>query len=273
MRVLCLSGGGFKGALQVPIIIELMARHDYDLILGVSVGSINGVLAAQDDLDVLKEFWDALDDKSPLFGVKGFLSPAVHRWKALYSLNPLRRHLEEHVSLAKLKINYGCGIVLKEGMRESREYITALSENMGSDKELHEMIVGSSAIAGFMEPGEWNVDGKDRLLFDGGHLHVLPKPPKEATIIDAVFCDLLKPNRRRANKNNLIDNILWGMDTLEDKNRIADFEDLKVLAESGVKINVYAPHRSPGGRLEANQDIIRYRYKLGRRALKNPIIL
>lgn len=273
MRVLCLSGGGFKGAFQVPIILDLVSKYDYDLILGVSVGSINGAMAAQDKLDVLQQFWDDLDDKSALLGIKGFLAPAVHRWEGIYSLNPLRKHLERNVSLQDMKTGYGCGIVLKEGLGKRREYRTVLADDLSFDRELYEYIVGSSAIAGIMEPAKIEIDGLERIVFDGGHLHVLPPPPAEATIVDAVFCDMLKSNRARENRKGLVDNILWGMDTLEDKNRISDFEDLKVLAESGVKVNVYAPHRSPGGRLDASAESIKFRFKLGKRALKNPIIL
>ena len=47
MYVIAHQGGGFKGAFGVPILETLVKERRPDLILGVSVGAINGVLAAK----------------------------------------------------------------------------------------------------------------------------------------------------------------------------------------------------------------------------------
>lgn len=65
---LVLSGGGFKGAFQIgaleyllynPVLIEdevLDIKH-FDIISGVSVGSLNGAFIATEQLEVLKDIW------------------------------------------------------------------------------------------------------------------------------------------------------------------------------------------------------------------------
>ena len=65
---LVLSGGGFKGAFQVGALkylknnwsrIELSGSPmKFDLIAGVSVGSLNGVLVASDKFTELEKLWE-----------------------------------------------------------------------------------------------------------------------------------------------------------------------------------------------------------------------
>ncbi|WP_291785133.1 patatin-like phospholipase family protein [Cecembia sp.] len=65
---LVLSGGGFKGAFQVGALAYLKENWGkvvpgkpnmhFDVIAGVSVGSLNGLLIAQDKFDDLLELWD-----------------------------------------------------------------------------------------------------------------------------------------------------------------------------------------------------------------------
>lgn len=65
---LVLSGGGFKGAFQVGALAYLKEnwqkifpdkpKMHFDIIAGVSVGALNGLLIAQDKFDDLLELWD-----------------------------------------------------------------------------------------------------------------------------------------------------------------------------------------------------------------------
>lgn len=65
---LVLSGGGFKGAFQIgaleyllynPVLIEdeVLDIKQFDIISGVSVGSLNGAFVATDQLEILKDIW------------------------------------------------------------------------------------------------------------------------------------------------------------------------------------------------------------------------
>jgi len=70
---LVLSGGGFKGAFQVgalKYLKENWGKFDpsnntmkFDIVAGVSVGSLNGLLVASDKFDVLENFWDDVAQK------------------------------------------------------------------------------------------------------------------------------------------------------------------------------------------------------------------
>ena len=160
--------------------------NEYDLILGVSVGSINGVLAAQGDLKLMRKFWEDINDKHPILGVKGFLKLAIWRWRGWFSLSPMVDLLKGHVSLSKLQTPYGCGVVA----RENSEYYTMLASEMEKDERLWKSIEASAAIAALMEPVLMKVDDDEKpmIMSDGGHRHVLPVPPEETTHVDAIFC-------------------------------------------------------------------------------------
>lgn len=74
---LVLSGGGFKGAFQIgaleyllynPILIEdeILDINHFDIISGVSVGSLNGAFIATDQLEILKDIWfDKIINEGP----------------------------------------------------------------------------------------------------------------------------------------------------------------------------------------------------------------
>lgn len=269
MRVLALPGGGFKTAFQLKIIEHLLQEEPWDLIVGISGGSINGCLAAQKDIQLMMDLWEGINDKCSLFGIGGFLAFDLWRGKALYSLKPVEKKLKEHVSLSKLKIPFGAGVTI----RATREYRTIWSKDCKTDEELHNSILGSSAICGFMDGKTMKIDGKDHILQDGGHAKIIPRFPLEATHVTVVFSDAITQEKVRETqiKNNLISNIEWSMDVLEDNRRIDEVFWLKQMAETR-EIRIFAPETPIGGRFEASREIIRRRMKLGEEALKHPLI-
>jgi NTE family protein len=71
---LVLSGGGFKGAFQLGALKQIFANgiphHDgvntnvkFDIVVGVSVGALNGALVAMNKFDVLEQLWDDVAKK------------------------------------------------------------------------------------------------------------------------------------------------------------------------------------------------------------------
>ena len=158
-RALLLSGGAFRGAVQVPVIEELCSRNYYDAIYGVSVGSINGAMAAQDELDKLREIWDTVD------GVGSFLRPKWYwPFKGYYDMTPLRTKLEKYLSLDRVKIRYRAGVV----SGTTGEYFNLKAEDMLLDREYHDAVQASSCQAGIMIPGTFIHKGKEHLGYDGG---------------------------------------------------------------------------------------------------------
>lgn len=271
MRVWLLEGGSFHGAVQVPI-LEHLIEHERlpDCIYGTSVGAINGVLAAANDIETLKLIWTSLDDKSWFFGVNGIMSFSIWHRKGIYSLGPLARKLRRHVSLKNLLTVFGAGIVT----REDGEYRVLRSDKMFEDHELRLAVLASSAMAGIHEPYRVQI-GKDRLIgSDGGHRHVIPVPPSGVTEVVAI---LTAPVNERVQPTSAVDGlkdaVLWGMEVALDNARYRDILDLRALASTGVRVRVYFPRERFGSMFDADSATIRQRFLLGHDAISTPATL
>ena len=269
MKVLSLGGGAFKGAFQVPILEKLIEETDYDLILGISVGAINAAFASQGNFRGLHAAWDELDTKNPLAGVPGYFSFALHRFKGLWSLDPLYRKLKKDLSLKALQIPLGVGVV----SRELRSYMTLYSEDMLDDIELHKSIIASSAISGLMEPIQLKINNIAHTLCDGGHLHKIPLPRQEVEQLDIILSSVLKTEPQKTEDIiSLPKAIAWLVEQQMHYTRLQDIRKIKILArDHGTKIRVFAPSIPTGNMLRADKEIIRFRMHLGQEAFENPL--
>lgn len=109
---LVLSGGGAKGAFQVGAmkyirekIIPQYADFRISIIAGVSVGSLNGVLLAQNHFAELWSLWNSLESKNIYKGrinVAGFVWRLLKGKKSLLSSAPLKALIDQHVFLEKV---------------------------------------------------------------------------------------------------------------------------------------------------------------------------
>jgi len=103
-----LGGGGVLGAVEVGMLRALLEREIVpDLVLGTSVGAVNGAMVARqpyvDVIDRLTELWaatargrDVYGDR-PLRTVRRAVSTGTH----IYSPRPLRERLEEELGGAR----------------------------------------------------------------------------------------------------------------------------------------------------------------------------
>jgi NTE family protein len=122
-----LSGGGNLGALQIGMMRALL-EHDIrpDLILGCSVGAINGAGLAEDPTLAgtlrLERLWRALDGKELM--PAGWLPNAVaiaRRGEAIHESHGLRRHLEQTLTartFEELSVPFQCVATDVAGVRE-----------------------------------------------------------------------------------------------------------------------------------------------------------
>ena len=292
LRVLLLSGGGWHGAVQVPILRELLKTNLYDLVLGVSVGSVNGVTLACGAFEsVTVPLWDGLDDHHPIDGIKGFLAPAFLGGKGLFKLAPMQKLLDQHIPKdgSKLRCAFGAGYVVREtGLYGTAVFLpptgfdpekgAAIRAAFGAPKlGLHDAVIASAAVAGVMEP----VAASIGTCCDGGHVHVLPCVPDDllprVTSIDAVFC---KPTshtvtRPTSDVNGLVEAIGWATDMQMEAPRIADFAWLRAakIQHPSMNVRVFAPASVHGGMLDAKRTDIYDRYKLGEAAWAHPVTL
>jgi NTE family protein len=97
---LVLCGGGSKGAVEVGLyraLVELGIR--IDLVVGTSVGAINGAaIAAGISPDVLESLWKGLRRRD-LFALNRQLFWKLIWAESLYDHRPMRRFLEQHLPM------------------------------------------------------------------------------------------------------------------------------------------------------------------------------
>lgn len=122
-----LSGGGNLGALQIGMLRALTERGVRpDLVLGCSVGAINGAGLAEDPTPTgvgrLERLWRSLDGKELMPG--GLLPPAValaRRGESIHGNAGLRRELEEQLTartFEDLVVPFQCVATDVLGVRE-----------------------------------------------------------------------------------------------------------------------------------------------------------
>lgn len=277
--VVLLSGGGFTGAFQVPILerFDVMGLRPH-VVYGVSVGALNGVLYAQNAVPQLRDLWAGINDSKPLFGINGFLAPAVQRWKGLYSLEPLAKKIRKLTARSDLDCVFGVGVTVREtGAYRTLEFSGRSydktekwwkDKKAAEDAELHTAILGSSAIAGLMEPYRMRLGGVDATLSDGGHRHVLPPPPAmpaedHPIEVHAVFNRPVGQVKLPPCKvDSLPEAFAWAIDTQMHAQAMADFEGLRawVLAAPGLRrAHIYTPVEDPGSMLDASAEAIERR--------------
>ena len=298
LRVLLLSGGGWHGAVQVPVLHELlldaaMSGTDYDVILGVSVGAIHGWSIATNTFDTIAvPLWQNMDDKSALDGIDGFARPALHRGRGLIDLVPLERKLERLAPPRMLNTVFGAGVVRRnddryytslhfpEDWQKDDARRTTIEKAFGKHQwalpQNSAAVIASAAVAGVMEP----VVTDTGVWCDGGHIYVLPRIPDELLPhvghIDAVFCKPVKPYQApTGNKkvDGLIEGVRWAIERQMEAPRFADYAWLKAVAAMGVRVKVYSPNGVHGGMLDAERSDVQARFKLGEFARDNPEIL
>jgi NTE family protein len=122
-----LSGGGNLGALQVGMLRALAEREVRpDVIVGCSVGAINGAALAEDPTPQgvarIERLWNELDGKDLMPG--GILPRAValaRRGEAIHDNEGLRRALETHLgarTFEELAVPFQCVATDVLGVRE-----------------------------------------------------------------------------------------------------------------------------------------------------------
>ena len=157
---LVLSGGGASGIVQVPFIEELIARGIRpDLIVGSSVGAVNGAFLAfhPHDIDGLAELWIALRDLR--LWHRNLLSIGrrlLTRGTSLYSNRFLRDLFKQHVTIDEIAAAEIPLYIVTTGLSSGQKRVLAQGELLAS-------VMASIAVPGLFPPvrigGDWCVDG------------------------------------------------------------------------------------------------------------------
>ena len=302
-RALVLSGGGAKGAFQLGALEYIRENKpsffDFSIIAGVSVGSLNAVMLAQDKFTQLQKLWKEISNNKVYTGAlpQGVLE---YLWlvirilfgaRAILGIRPLMRQIESDVNLADVKVDYRCGFVsLVTG-----EYVPCKHTDFGNDNEnFRKAILASSSMPLIWEPvNDVRVNaGIYQQLVDGGVRNVSPLKdvivdnPDEIIIINCSTKTLQKEpeagkNIFRIAERSLVDITIDEIFHGDIEEFVKTNEIVKQCAEKGVTIFrdndrtepykyfnaiIIEPETGLGNNLDFSASLIDERRKLGWKA-------
>ena len=166
-----LGGGGALGAVEVGMLGALLERGiTPDLVLGTSVGALNGAFVAQDPtpdvVDRLTGLWETVAASSrevygdrPLRAVRRAVATGTHVWSAKPLATRLREELGE-VTFADLAVP----------LQVCAAHIERAAEHWFDTGDVVDAVVASAAVPGLLPPKE--IDGQHYL--DGGIVNSVP---------------------------------------------------------------------------------------------------
>jgi NTE family protein len=177
-----LGGGGMLGAAEVGMLRALFERQIVpDLIVGTSVGAINGAFVAADPtpgaVDRLREVWEELASNGIFTGsVLARMGTLIRTRTHLHPRGPLRDLLASHLSVqtfAELRVRFECVAAS----------IERAAEHWFTQGPLIEAVLASCAVPGLLPPVE--LDGEHYL--DGGLVHSIPVGRAVALGADRIY--------------------------------------------------------------------------------------
>jgi NTE family protein len=164
-----LGGGGVLGAAEVGMLRALLERGVHpDLVVGTSVGAINGALVAADPTpggtDRLRALWEALTSEGVFAGsLLSRVGTLVRTGTHVHPREPLRELLTTHLpvgTFAGLEVPFQCVAAS----------IERAAERWFTEGTLVDAVLASCAVPGLLPPVE--LDGEHYL--DGGLVHSIP---------------------------------------------------------------------------------------------------
>ncbi len=169
MIAFVLGGGGMLGAVEVGMLRALVeANVRPDLILGSSVGALNGAAAAAaydaESIGRLGQMWERLGHGSVFSeGLAGRLATLARSGTHLHGNSGLRSLLDEHADgklIEELEIPFGCVAAC----------IETASAHWFESGPVADAVLASCAVPGLLPP----VAIGDRHYLDGGLVHSIP---------------------------------------------------------------------------------------------------
>jgi NTE family protein len=165
-----LGGGGVLGAVQVGMLRALL-RHGIrpDLIVGASIGAVNGVLVAADPRDAVTDrlaaLWSSPQARqvyggSPTRQLARFARRGTHLHSPAALREMLRRELGEEASFADLPVRFHC----------CAASIERAAEHWFDSGPVIDAVLASSAVPGLLPP--MLIDGEH--FVDGGIVNSIP---------------------------------------------------------------------------------------------------
>jgi NTE family protein len=165
-----LGGGGVLGAVEVGMLRALLERGiTPDLVLGTSVGALNGAMVASDPslavIERLTELWRAAGDSRDVYGDRPLrtVRRAVTTRTHIYSNEPLKQRLLDElgdVTFEELPVRF----------QVCAASIERAAEHWFSTGPVVQAVVASAAVPGLLPP----VQVGDQHYLDGGIVNSIP---------------------------------------------------------------------------------------------------
>lgn len=274
---LVLPGGGGKGAFQAGAEEALRRNgYDWDVILGTSVGALNGAMLATGQPKTLKSVWFTLSEDQVQSG-----GPSIGRaiqlalgWKrSVYDLDPLKELIDEHLADTRTRVPFYAGVV----------DLVSGDFTFNPTGQLTTDVFASATMPLIWEPVEGRyVDGG---LRDIAPLrHALSYRPDEIVVLLNSPLGVTRPYQQ----DRIWDDAQRTLDLLTDeiyKNDIEGFRRINRLlnqtedplhasdgrAYEHVPLTVIGPDRPLGDTLDFSAETARRLWKLGRDAARKEL--
>lgn len=186
-RALVLSGGGAKGAFQygaLRYIVEnemhgILPTEYFNIISGVSVGSLNGVMLAQNRFQELRQIWNNISGSQVYTGNLGFLHIfwrlITHRLSVL-SNAPLEELIRNNTSLKRVT-ETNCDFMFGTVSIDTGLYYTFHASDFDDEKQFQDGVLASSSMPVLWPPVATIVNRAGlsyTQLVDGGVRNISP---------------------------------------------------------------------------------------------------
>ncbi|MFT3873601.1 MAG: patatin-like phospholipase family protein [Nocardioides sp.] len=165
-----LGGGGVLGAVEVGMLRALLERDIRpDLVLGTSVGALNGAMVASDPhlgvVERLVGLWQAAAETGDVYGDRPLrtMRRAVSTRTHIYSAEPLKQRLRDEIgdlTFEELPVRF----------QVCAASIERAAEHWFSNGSVVDAVIASAAVPGLLPPAE--VGGEHYL--DGGIVNSIP---------------------------------------------------------------------------------------------------
>ena len=165
-----LGGGGVLGAAEVGMLRALLERDiTPDLVLGTSVGALNGAMVARDPtlavVERLTELWHGAASSREVYGDRALrtVRRAVSTGTHIYSSKPLKKRLEEElgdVTFEELEVR----------LQICAASIERAAEHWFDSGRVVDAVVASAAVPGLLPPARVG----DEHFLDGGIVNSIP---------------------------------------------------------------------------------------------------
>jgi NTE family protein len=165
-----LGGGGVLGAVEVGMLRALLEREIRpDLVLGTSVGALNGAMVSRDPtpaaIDRMAELWASVAEGNEVYGdrrlrtVRRAMATGTH----IYSPRPIKQRLEEEfgdLTFEELPVRF----------QVCAASIERAAEHWFDSGRVVDAVVASAAVPGLLPPAKV---GEEHYL-DGGIVNSIP---------------------------------------------------------------------------------------------------